>query len=85
MTTIAQINIDDLEQLIIESTDKHHTFISNLEIWQAVYNDRHRIIKQNILNPKLFTIIKFLLEQEKGEIFDYFHSNIIEILKQEQM
>ena len=70
-------NIDELYSLIENSTNHHQTFIDNLDLWKSFYDDRFIIIKNNILNPKLFTIIEFLLEQEKGEIFEYFHSNII--------
>lgn len=70
-------NIDELYSLITNSDNKHQTFIENLELWQKFYNDRYIIIKNNILNPKLFTIIKFLLEQEHGEVFEYFHSELI--------
>lgn len=77
-------NIDELHSLIESSTNHHQTFIDNLDLWKSFYDNRFIIIKNNILNPKLFTIIEFLLEQEKGEIFDYFNSNIIEEVDKSQ-
>lgn len=77
-------NIDELYSLIESRTNQHQTFIDNLDLWKNFYDNRFIIIKNNILNPKLFTIIEFLLEQEKGEIFAYFHSNIIEEVDKSQ-
>lgn len=77
-------NIDELYLLITNSIDKHQIFIDNLDIWTTFYNNRFSIIKDNIINPKLFTIIKFLLEQEKGEISKHFHNDIIEEVRKSQ-
>ncbi|MBQ8682066.1 MAG: hypothetical protein IJ509_04065 [Bacilli bacterium] len=76
--------IDEMYNLIIESKDANKTFLDNLDLWKDFYNNRSIIFKNNITNEKLFTIIKFLLEQEKGEIFDYFHSNILKSISHEQ-
>ena len=76
--------IDELHSLIVNSTDRHQIFIDYLDLWKEFYNDYNLIIRKNLLNPKLFDIIEFLLEQENGEIFDYFHSNIISAINREQ-
>lgn len=76
--------IDSLYNLIITSSDYQKTFSDNLELWKNFYNDRFVIFDKNILNEKLFTIIKFLIEQEKGEIAPYFYDNIIRIIEMKQ-
>lgn len=77
-------NIDTLYELIKTSTNLHKTFIDNLNLWKQFYSDRDIILRNNFLNPKLFTIIKFLLEQEHEEIFEYFHGEILTILRRHQ-
>lgn len=83
-TTQTNNNIDKLYELVINSSNTHQTFLDNLELWKDFYANRNEIISQNILNKKLFPILKFLLLEEYGEIFDYFHSNIIESLSRYQ-
>lgn len=77
-------NIDTLYNLIETSSNHHQTFIKNLDLWKQFYSDRDIILTKNYLNPKLFTIVKFLLEQEHGEIFDYFHGTLLTTLKHHQ-
>lgn len=77
-------NIDTLYELIKNSTNHHQTFIDNLDLWKSFYDKREILIRNNFLNPKLFTIIKFLLEQEHGEIFEYFQGEILTILRHHQ-
>lgn len=79
-----EFNLEKFYNLIINSQDSQKTFLDNLDLWKAFYNNRSSIIRENILDERLFTIIEFLLGQEKGEIFDYFHSNLIETLEFEQ-
>ena len=76
--------IDEFHSLIVNSNDRHQTFIDYLDLWKEFYSDYNSIIRRNLLNSKLFDIIEFLLEQEKGEIFDYFHNNIISAVNREQ-
>jgi len=77
-------SIEKFYNLIINTQDHRKTFLENLELWKEFYNERLLIIKNNILDERLFTIIEFLLKNEKGEIFDYFHSNLIESVEFEQ-
>ena len=77
-------SIDALYNLIETSTNHHQTFIDNLDLWKQFYDDNEIIIRNNLLNAQLFTIIKFLLKQEHGEIFQYFHGVILTTLKHSQ-
>lgn len=77
-------NIDKLYNLIATSANHNQTFLDNLNLWKQFYSDRDIIIRNNFLSPKLFTIIKFLLEQEHGEIFEYFHGTILTALRRPQ-
>ena len=69
--------LDELYNLIESSSNTHQTFIDNLYLWSYFYNNRNTFIKVCVLNPKLFAIIKFLLENEKGEIAEHFHQDLI--------
>ena len=55
--------IDELHSLIVNSTDRHQTFIDYLDLWKEFYSDYNSIIKRNLLNPKLLitvaTIVSF--------------------------
>ena len=73
-----EFNLEKFYNLIINSQDSQKTFLDNLDLWKAFYNNRSSIIRENILDERLFTIIEFLLVQEKGEIFDYFHTGILQ-------
>ena len=77
-------NIDELYNLI-ESNSEHQTFIDNLELWTNFYNNREFIIENNILNPNLIEIIKFLLQHENGEISNEFANNIVSTIIRKQI
>lgn len=75
--------LDSLEpfyKLMKSSPSPDTSFKENLPLWKQFFNSRHAIISQHILDNRLFEIIKFLLEQEKGEIFDYFPSDLLDCL-----
>lgn len=69
---------------LIKDNDSKETFRANLDKWTAFYNNRHQYIKNNILDERLYELVIFLLENEKGEIFDYFASELISILYKEE-
>lgn len=73
-------NIDELYDIIINSNNHEQTWKENLNLWKEFYDNRNTLIRYNATNPKIFTIIKFLLEQEKGQIFKYFESDILDVL-----
>lgn len=77
-------SLDELNTLIETSQNPKQTFLENIELWKSFYDNRYVLIRNHILNKKLYNIINFLLENEQGEIFAYFHSNLIEILSREQ-
>ena len=76
--------IEFLHNLIITSTNDKKTLLDNLELWQKFYKDRFLLFDKNILNEKLFIIIKFLIKQENGEINPYFCDNIIKLIEMKQ-
>ena len=84
MTKKVEINIDELASLIEGATDWEELFRSNLELWQTFYNNVDEFIERQLLNPKFFTIIKFLLKQEKGQISPKFRTHIIQKIKEKQ-
>lgn len=73
-------SIDTFYNLITSHTNPEEAFQENLIVWKQFYDNRHYIILKNILDDRLFKIIKFLLEQEKGQIFDYFQSELLDTL-----
>lgn len=72
--------LNKLNTLIETSQNPRETFLENLELWTDFYNNRYSFIHKHLLDEKLYNIINFLLSNEQGEIFDYFHSNLIEDL-----
>lgn len=76
--------LDELNRKVEESTNPKQTFLEYLDLWTDFYNNRHTLIQKYILDNRLYTIIQFLLENENGEIFEYFHDNLIETLNKAQ-
>lgn len=74
------INIDELVNKIEESTNYEQTLIDNIKQWEII-RDNITILTDDVLsNPKLFTIIKFILENDKNKEFQQLHKSLITLL-----
>lgn len=78
------MNLDELYNIIITSTNPQQTFKDNIDLWQTFYNERNYIIRKNIPSKQLYTIIEFLLQNENRQIFEYFTSNLLDSLTHEE-
>ncbi len=78
------MQLDELNTLIENSNNPRKTFLDNLELFEDFYYDDYFLIRTHILDEKLYNIINFLLVNEKEEISDYLHSELLESLYREQ-
>lgn len=76
--------IDTLFDLIKENKDPKEIIENNIDICKYFYNNRYTLIRSNLLNKKLFTIIEFLIRNDSNQIFPYLQSNLLDTLIREQ-
>lgn len=80
--TLEELN--NLADLIVTSKNHHKTFQENQKIWGLFYQNRECIFRKYLLEESLFIIIKFLIQEENGQIFQYFISNLVDSLSRSQ-
>ena len=76
--------LNKLYNEIITATNPKKTFQDNIELCKFFYENRDIIMERHLLEDKLFTIIKFLIQEEQGQIFEYFESNLLDSLSRKQ-
>lgn len=79
-----QNNLNALYYLLTNNPDPNIAIIDNTNIWLQFYNNRKSIIKQNILNEQLFTIIQILLSKGKNTIPDTLKLELLNIIIESQ-
>lgn len=75
-----QNNLNALYYLLTNNPDPNIAIIDNTNIWLQFYNNRKNIIKQNILNEQLFTIIQILISKGKNTIPDTLKLELLNII-----
>lgn len=68
-----------------ENCDERTLYINNIGLWKKFYKDRSLLLKKNLGDERLYEIIKFLLKYERTEICEYFPSDILNALFNEEM
>lgn len=66
---------------LIKKDDSKETFLKNIDLFKEFYKDRHLYFLTKFNDEKVFEIFKFMLKNESGEIFEYFHAEILKNIK----
>ena len=66
---------------LIKKDDIKETFLKNIDLFKEFYKDRHLYFLTKFNDEKVFEIFKFMLKNESGEIFEYFHAEILKNIK----